>query len=211
MVLADETGHIEGSDGNILNITAAKSTDAGVYSVQVKEKTADPKYIYSSECKLSVGTATAVSQPTGTLYVTGYTVVDAGGAEVQKMTVGQKYKIVVGMRDGRFNAMPTKVDQYNNIVNVKVASTSSFATPSLGDVGMSTPKWVSDSGEIAYAATFNDIAYLGGDNKLVFDVSYVDNSVAMQTITVAITQGYDVSKVVTAKPTVMVESSNYGS
>lgn len=211
-VIKPDAGHIDGVGSNTLNITGVKASDVGKYSVKVVDDSNSDNYIYSAMAKLTLSTSSSSTPSTGSggLYVTGYTVLAADGHELQKVNIGEKCKIVVGVHDGRFAAMPTKVDAYNNIVNVKLTSTGTFATPTFGDIGISTPKWLSSTSEIEYAVTFNDIMYLGGSNELAFDLSYVDHSVAMQNVSVGISQCFDATKVTTAKPTVMVQSSDIG-
>ncbi|MEG2436015.1 MAG: hypothetical protein RSB47_06765 [Ruthenibacterium sp.] len=144
----------------------------------------------------------------GSIYIVGYTVVGQNGDEVQKVGVGEKCRIIVSLRDTRFTAVPEKKDSANNIVNMKITSTSSFATPTFGDLKQSTPQMV--NGELSYAAVFNDITYLGGENTLSFDIAYVDGSVAMQSVSIGISECYDTAKGTSAKPAVMVKDSSYG-
>lgn len=150
----------------------------------------------------------------GSIYIVGYTVVNQNGDEVQKVGVGEKCRIVVSLRDTRFTTAPDpttepgRFDKAGNIVNMKITSTSTFATPSFGDIKQTTAKAV--NGELSYAAVFNDITYLGGENTLSFDIAYVDSSVAMQNVSIGISECYDTAKGTSAKPAVMVKDSSYG-
>ena len=79
-------------------------------------------------------TSSSANQTTGAFEILGYSVQDAAGNEIQKVTPGTKCRIVVAVRDGRFTSAPTKYDSYGNTVNVKITSTDSFASPSFGDI-----------------------------------------------------------------------------
>ncbi|MEG2834217.1 MAG: hypothetical protein RR859_08615, partial [Ruthenibacterium sp.] len=150
----------------------------------------------------------------GSIYIVGYTVFGQNGDELQKVSVGEKCRIVVSLRDTRFTTEPNpttepgRFDKAGNLVNMKITSTASFATPSFGDIKQTTAKVV--NGELSYAAVFNDITYLGGENTLAFDIAYVDGSVAMQNVSIGVSECYDTAKGTSAKPTVMVRDSSYG-
>ncbi|MEG1274995.1 MAG: hypothetical protein RSD27_04810 [Ruthenibacterium sp.] len=198
---------IPSATSNIYKILAAKKEDEGTYYVEATEPGSTSQKVKSTACKLTLGTPPAATS-SGALSVTSYTVQDASGAEKQRIGVGEKCQIVIGLRDGRFKTMPTKTDAYGNIANFKITSTSSFATPTFGDLRMTTPKIV--DGDLEYAVVFNDIMYMGGDTKLGFDVSYNDQSIAMQNVVVGISQCVNPSEVSTSKPSVMVKNSSYG-
>lgn len=130
----------------------------------------------------------------GTPYITGYTVTPQLGVagELQRIQPGQKCCIIVGICDPRFTKMATGeegADAHNKALetlmsrafpNIKITSTYNFASPSLGDIqigGFAYDKKLSSgndwtSGPLEYHVSFNDITYLGGSNKLSFDVSY---------------------------------------
>ena len=135
----------------------------------------------------------------GTPYITGYTVTPQLGVagELQRIQPGQKCCIIVSICDPRFTkeiepAHAGKDDpavQHNEALknlmanafpNIKITSTYNFASPSLGDIqigGFAYDKKLSSgndwtSGPLEYHVSFNDITYLGGSNKLSFDVSY---------------------------------------
>lgn len=126
----------------------------------------------------------------GTPYITGYTVTPQLGVagELQRIQPGQKCCIIVSICDPRFTKIPGD-EAHNNALqkmmeqafpNVKITSTYNFASPSLGDIqigGFAYDKKLSSgndwtSGPLEYHVSFNDITYLGGSNKLSFDVSY---------------------------------------
>ena len=134
----------------------------------------------------------------GTPYITGYTVTPQLGVagELQRIQPGQKCCIIVSICDPRFTkeiepAHAGKDDpavQHNEALknlmanafpNIKITSTYNFASPSLGDIqigGFAYDKKLSSgndwtSGPLEYHVSFNDITYLGGSNKLSFDVS----------------------------------------
>ncbi len=193
------------------------SDHIGVYQVAIGCSDAacavNTSMAFSNPCNYSVSSGeSSISTPTtpqgGSLYVTGYTVQNAAGGEIQTIGVGQKAQIIIGLRDSRFSQVPAKMDAYGNIANIKITSTDTFATPSFGDINITTPRIV--NGELEYAIIFNDIMYKGGDNTLAFDVAYQDNSVAMQNITVGISQCQDPAEVKGASPTVMLSSLSYG-
>lgn len=126
----------------------------------------------------------------GTPYITGYTVTPQLGVagELQRIQPGQKCCIIVSICDPRFTKIPG-AEAHNNALqkmmeqafpNVKITSTYNFASPSLGDIQIggfaygknnsSGAPW--EAGPLEYHVSFNDITYLGGSNKLSFDVSY---------------------------------------
>ncbi len=130
----------------------------------------------------------------GTPYITGYTVTPQLGVagELQRIQPGQKCCIIVGICDPRFTKMAESeegAEAHNKALealmgsafpNVKITSTYNFASPSLGDIQIggfaygknnsSGAPW--EAGPLEYHVSFNDITYLGGSNKLSFDVSY---------------------------------------
>lgn len=88
----------------------------------------------------------------GAPYVSAYTVTDAAGNELQRIEEGQKCRIIIAVVDPRI-----KVDTSSSVsvenqkeawltpsggtplaANVKVTSTASFASPSLGDISTTT-------------------------------------------------------------------------
>jgi hypothetical protein len=145
----------------------------------------------------------------GGLYVTGYSVQDATGNELQKVSPGDKCTIVVSLRDGRFSEIPAKTDSSGNIVNVKITSTAAFSSPSLSDIRQTTP--TIEGGELSYAIIFKDITYIGGENALAFDVAYIDGQVAMQNISCGISQCQGSSQQAGSKASLMVRDISYGS
>lgn len=160
-----------------------------------------------SSSSTSNPSSSSVNQTTGAFEILGYSVQDAAGNEIQKVTPGTKCRIVVAVRDGRFTSAPTKYDSYGNTVNVKITSTDSFASPSFGDIKQTNIR-MTDKG-YEYGILFNDITYLGGENTLAFDISYNDNSVAMTSSSVGISQCQTETQT-GAKPTLMVQSVGYG-
>jgi hypothetical protein len=144
----------------------------------------------------------------GGLYVTGYSVQDAAGNELQKVSPGDKCTIVVSLRDGRFSEIPSKTDSSGNIVNVKITSTAAFTSPSLGDIRQTTP--TIEGGELSYAIIFKDITYTGGENALAFDVAYIDGQVAMQNISCGISQCQGSAQQTGSKASLMVRDISYG-
>ena len=190
-------GRVQILNSSTLVITGLTTADSGTYRVSSGANYYD----------VLVTVSPKDSSASGSLEVLGYTVQDAAGSELQKVTPGTKCRIVVALRDGRFAEIPTKLDSYGNAVNIKLTSTSSFQTPSFGDLKQTTMK-KTDKG-IEYAVIFNDITYVGGDNTLSFDLSYNDGSVAMASQSVVISQCQTDSQT-GAKPTLMVQSVNYG-
>lgn len=182
------------------------SNEIGNYTLRIdcteKDKTEIIKTVVA-QCSVTLPTGGS-----GSLYVTAYAVQDANGNEKQHIGVGEKCQIVVGVRDGRFTSIPTKTDAYGNIANFKITTTTSFATPTFGDIRMTSPKMV--DGELEYAIVFNDIMYTGGENKLGIDVAYNDQSIAMQNLSVGISQCFNPAAVSTTKPTVMVRDFSFG-
>lgn len=173
------------------------------------EESEDKKDPPKSEAALSSG------HPT----VTGYTVTDAAGHELQRIEPGQKCRVIVGVVDPRI--VPDNKDDPNEVrtiqgigINVKVTSTSSFATPSLGDITTTTitPDKVKETG-LEYAIILNDITYLGGDNKLALDIAYNGYQYPLPLCSVeqAISQCYDPGTVEETKDSALVlTSASYG-
>lgn len=145
----------------------------------------------------------------GTPYITAYTVQNSAGQEIQKLEAGQKCQIVIAITDPRMVALPKWDRDGVCLANVKLTSTTSFATPSLGDIRTTGVKVNKDS--IQYAIVLNDITYRGGDNSLSFDLSYADGSQPLVNLTQKISQcSAESTAVSTIQPTVMVKSSSYG-
>ncbi len=150
-------------------------------------------------------------------YVTAYTVTDAAGNEIQRITEGTKCRIIVAVVDPRI----TKVEQLtaangqSMYVNVKVASTSNFGTPSLGDISTTTLTSSSITSEgLQYSIILNDITFLGGSNGLSLDIAYSDpvSYLKLANVSVPITQcdipaqGEGVKQ-----STLVVKAAGYGS
>lgn len=153
--------------------------------------------------------------------VTAYTVTDSAGNELQRIEQGQKCRIIVAVRDPRIHDPAQLTTTLNRpgsdpvplAVNVKVVSTGTFASPSLGDITTTT---ISDSsiynGALHYSIILNDITYLGGtQNELKLDIAY-NNGLPMTTIAQAISQcGPAASEQQNAKQAALVvQSSSYG-
>ena len=150
-------------------------------------------------------------------YVTAYTVTDAAGNEIQRITEGTKCRIIVAVVDPRI----TKVEQLTAAngqpmyVNVKVASTNNFGTPSLGDISTTTLTSSSiTSAGLQYSIILNDITFLGGSNGLSLDIAYSDpvSYLKLANVSVPITQcdipaqGEGVKQ-----STLVVKAAGYGS
>lgn len=103
-----------------LTIQSATLNDAGNYTFKADDTTLKP---------VTVNVTVTSKQGSGAFEILGYSVQDAAGNEIQKVTPGTKCRIVVAVRDGRFTSAPTKYDSYGNTVNVKITSTDSFASP----------------------------------------------------------------------------------
>ena len=151
----------------------------------------------------------------GMPYIAAYTVTDAAGNELQRIQEGQKCRIIVAVVDPRINnpAMLTLANGQPLLGNIKVVSTGTFASPSLGDISTTTftPDKVDASG-LHYSIILNDITYLGGtSNELVLDVAYNDNARALVTLKQGISQ-CGVSTEQGGKATALVvKSASYGS
>lgn len=62
-----------------------------------------------------------------------------------------------------------------------------------------------------YAVVFNDITYLGGENKLSFDLSYKNQKVSLVNLTQAISQCVGASSTEGGKSSALVvKSASYG-
>lgn len=146
----------------------------------------------------------------GAVKVTGYTVLDAAGNEIQKVQPGQKCQIVISLLDERYTTLPGNAE--GNYASVKVTSTDSFASPSIGDIRLTTIVGKDVSQGLKFGIIFNDITYIGGSNKLSFDLSYADQRVELVNLSQAISQcsAGGASGNSSIKPSVMVKDSSYG-
>lgn len=162
----------------------------------------------------------------GSLYVAAYTVTDAAGNELQRIEAGQKCRIIIAVVDERFTSAsyyrpadysgtdsnePPKEKQPLPNANVKVTSTASFASPSLGDIKVTTldaNKLGTDA--LRYEIILNDITYLGGENKLSLDVSYENYAVPLASITQPISQCVGSSTEGAKASALVVTSASYG-
>lgn len=164
----------------------------------------------------------------GAPYVSAYTVMDAAGNELQRIEVGQKCQIVVAVVDPRMTVNNTKTrieknsdgletevvavtDDVSLLANIKVTSTASFASPSLGDIRTTTltaDKLTANG--LEYAIILNDITYLGGDNKLSLDLSYNNYALPLSTIAQPISQCVGSSTEGAKASALVVTSASYG-
>lgn len=164
-------------------------------------------------------TSSSESQPettppdvTGSPYITAYTVTDSAGNEKQTIAEGEKCRIIVAVVDPRITSESQLVlaDGRALEANVKVVSTNTFATPSLGDIYTTTFKMT--PGGLQYSIVLNDIAYLGGNsNELVLDLAYNDVQRPLVKLSQGISQcgtgtGQDAGKA----PALIVKSAGYG-
>lgn len=157
-------------------------------------------------------TPEATPAPSSAPVLTAYTVQDAAGNEIQRISEGQKCTIVVSVRDTAFNIDNQKEVVYDgrgNIANAKITSTGSFSSPTLGDIKCTTPKFDKDG--VSFAIIFNDITYLGGDNKLAFDLTYNDLKHAMANLSVGISQCVGSTAEGGKSSALVVKSASYGS
>ena len=191
-------------NGTTLVITNLKTSDSGKYEVSYPKGSA-PSYKY----EVVVNVTSKDVAASGGIEILGYSVQDAAGNEIQKVTPGTKCRIVVAVRDGRITTPPTQLDNYGNTINIKLSSTTSFSSPTFGDLKQTNAQMSPDNTGYEYGIVFNDITYVGGDNTLTFDLSYNDNSVPMTSLSVVITQCQTDSQT-GAKPTLMVQNINYG-
>lgn len=179
----------------------------------------------ASNASSDSGSAPAATPPspsetafsTGSLTVTGYTVLDAAGREIQRIEPGQKCRIIVAVVDSRI--VPDSEEQKATIaqnikINVKVTSTTSFASPSLGDISTTTINTDSlTASGLKYGIILNDITYRGGDNKLALDIAYTGYTypLPLSSIEQAISQCYDVETQEEQKESALVlTAASYG-
>ena len=166
----------------------------------------------SSPVSDSSSQAQPTPAPASAPVVSAYTVLDAAGNELQRISEGQKCTIVVAIRDTAFNSSnqgSVEPDQKGNIANAKITSTGSFSSPSLGDIKCTTPEF--DENGVSFAIIFNDITYLGGDNKLSFDLAYNDLKHAMTNLSVGISQCVGSTAEGGKSSALVVKSAGYGS
>lgn len=177
----------------------------------------------STPTPTSTSTPTSKPNPTppavtgGDAYITGYTVLDAGGNEIQHVKPGQKCTIVVAINDSRItNAVYGGNGKPLPTPNIKITSTVSYTSPSLGDITTTTINNGTTSQLTAeglqYGIILNDIVYNGGDNKLSFDLSYSDNARALTTLSQAISQCSAETPETSGPPSALIiKSASYGS
>ena len=166
----------------------------------------------------STSTPTSESTPNntpdvlGSPYITAYTVTDAAGNEKQTIAEGEKCRIIVAVVDPRITSESQLVlaDGRPLEANIKVVSTNTFATPSLGDIYTTTFNMTSSG--LQYSIVLNDITYLGGNsNELVLDLAYNDIQRPLVKLSQGISQcgtgtGQDAGKA----PALIVKSASYG-
>lgn len=171
-----------------------------------------------SQSTSAPSSSSAPSQPestpdvAGAPYITAYTVTDSAGNEKQTIAEGEKCRIIVAVVDPRITSESQLVlpDGRALEANVKVVSTNTFATPSLGDIYTTTFKMT--SGGLKYSIVLNDISYLGGNsNELVLDLAYNDVQRPLVKLSQGISQcgtgtGQDAGKA----PALIVKSASYG-
>lgn len=148
-----------------------------------------------------------VTLPSGAPVITGYTVTDASGRELQRIEPGQKCRIVVAVVDPRFN----DGDPVDGVkVNIKVTSTASFASPSLGDITTTTLQ--TPSGGLKYGIILNDITYRGGSNELKLDIAYEGGNVSLPLCNIgySISQCYDAETAEEKDSALVLTSASYG-
>lgn len=162
--------------------------------------------------------ATGIDSAAEGPYVTAYTVTDVAGNEIQRITEGTKCRIIVAVVDPRIKSAQylTMANGQPMYVNVKVASTSNFGTPSLGDISTTTLTSSSiTSAGLQYSIILNDITFLGGtSNELSLDIAYSDpvSFLGLSNVKVPITQcdipaqGEGVKQ-----STLVVKAAGYGS
>lgn len=162
----------------------------------------------------------------GEVYVTGYTVTTSGhpnesGTELQRIETGQKCRILISVADTRFKNFTSKDAIFDymglernqdgslaeDFVNAKISSTS-FASPSLGDIYITREDF--SEGALKYTIIMNDIAYVGGENKLSVDISYTRSSLPLVTVSQAISQCADASAEGTKDSALVLTSASYG-
>lgn len=152
----------------------------------------------------------------GEPFITGYTVTDGAGNEIQRVKPNQKCRVIISVTDPRITATDYGINDPAKkslpSPNIKITSLGSYASPSLGDITFSTPNANSLSAEgYKYGIILNDITYLGGDNKLEFDLSYSDNGRALSTLAQKISQcTAESAEVSGAQSTAIIKDVNYG-
>lgn len=161
----------------------------------------------------------------GAVTVTGYTVVDAAGGEIQRVKPGQKCRIIVGVLDSRIKTPVRPEDPYSEediaakkaelldglAANIKITSTESYASPSLGDIGTTTirPDSITESG-LTYSIILNDIVYRGGKSELSLDLSYNKYGIPMASVTQSISQCYEEKAPEGKSTTLVIPSASFG-
>lgn len=161
----------------------------------------------------------------GTPYITAYTVLNSQGQEIQRVEAGQKCRIVISVVDPRItdaSQLTVAKKEYSNgqyidriyalAANIKITSTGSFGTPSLGDISTTTfaAHKIDPNQGMSFAVILNDITYLGGDNKLSFDLSYNNEFLAIQSLTQAISQCVGAQESTGEAGALVITSTSYG-
>lgn len=194
---------------------------AGVVSAPLAESTSTPTTPDSGGGPGNPGNGgNNISGATNGPVVTAYTVTDSAGNEYQRIEQGQKCRIIVAVTDPRITdpAQLTTSQGQPLAVNIKVVSTGTFTSPSLGDISTTTITTDNIYGDALYDAALhysiilNDITYNGGtSNELKLDISY-NNGMPLATVTQAISQcGPAASDQENAKQAALVvQSASYG-
>lgn len=164
----------------------------------------------------SAPSASSPSQEGGSPYVTAYTVTDRYGNEKQRMEVGEKARIIIAVIDPRFQRVEqlTLPNGQALTPNIKVVSTGTFASPSLGDISTTTLTSASvvPGVGLKYSIILNDISFLGGSsNELILDLSYNDSVTSLARISQGISQVGSGSKSESGKASsLIIKSASYG-
>ena len=112
----------------------------------------------------------------GDPYIAAYTVTDAAGAELQRIEEGQKCRIIIAVVDPRITSADqlTLADGRALAANIKITSTASFASPSLGDIATTViPLPIKSVQQVLqFATVLNAITCLGGDDEPFFRLAY---------------------------------------
>ena len=156
-------------------------------------------------------TPNADLQPAFAPVVTGYTVMNAEGQELQRISAGEPCVIVVSIRDTAFNSenkAQAVYDARGNIGNAKVTSTGSFSPPALENIRFTAPQF--DATGVSYAVVFDGITYLGGENQLAFDLTYNDLKHPLTNLSVGISQCVAPAAAEVRPSALVVQTAGYG-
>lgn len=161
----------------------------------------------------------------GSAFIAAYNVVDEAGSEIVNLYPGTKCTLAFIVVDGRFQDSDAEpwmgYAMYADLSKNIHAKISSSNFTSVTGTDASVQKRENVNGSLSYAVVFRDTVYQGTDSGFSFELSFTKTDptsgyemsmgVAASSLSQSIAQCTQENEgVKTAKPSVMVKDSNYG-